>query len=275
MESKAHKNSLPQQSLFWQEEKKELLRGECDKHHFVWDMVEFEKDRLRLKHPKIILKPLPLKGSLDILNNIKKEYFDRLFHRPFKLYYLNGIFQQSLSTDWEKIIGLIEPALEYVQFKFPTSAAKHKIGRFVNLSPKQIFDLYEPKFSKNIYLKHLATKQHTSFSIIPILEFHNNQKEESFIFRLKTNRNRILIVWENSKEGRATHLFIADNDNLEHLLNLIESFIIDSTSLKRTMFHIKNSNSKFIRKELMYIESINHDSIEAYRIALQFIIDRY
>src|SRR5215204_5372747 len=69
-------------------------------------------------------------------------------------------------------------------------------------------------------LKFLS-KHSPDYSLIPILEWHHNQEEESFIFRFKAGSGRILIAWENSKDGRATYFFIADDNNLEDRLKLI------------------------------------------------------
>ena len=262
-------------SLFHKEEEEKLLKAACEGYYFFWEDVDFDKDFVRLKNIKTILPHLPLKGSLPILNEIKNEYFKRLHPKPFKLYYLKNVFQSGFSSDWSKIILLIEPALEYAEFKFKTSKQQRKIGRFKKISASQVFSIYEPAFLKNKYLQLLASKQDQEFSIIPILEFHNNQHEESFIFRFRTNTKRVLIAWENSKEGRATHLFIAEDHNLEDRLKLIESFIVDSTPLKRTMFHVKNAESKLIQKSLMYIETINHETIQQYKADIEFNISRY
>src|ERR1700751_3269788 len=92
-------------------EQQNLLKKKCDAHYFFWDAVEFDKDMIRLKLPKIILKPIELKGSLPILNEIKKEYFERLLRGPFKFYFFQKSFQKEISSDWKKIAELIEPAL--------------------------------------------------------------------------------------------------------------------------------------------------------------------
>jgi hypothetical protein len=252
-----------------------LFKKKCDAHYFIWDMVEFDKDILRLKLPKIILKPIELKGSLPILNEIKKEYFERLIRRPFKFYFFQNSFQKEISRDWKKIVELIEPALEFIEFKIGTTSKKKKIGKFKKLSAKQVFDIYEPKFSKNEYLKLLATKQSPDYAVIPILENRNYQNEESFIFRLRTGTGRILIVWENFSDGRATHLFITDNSNCDKRLRLIESYVIDPTPSKRALLHFKDKESKTIKRELFHIETVNHDTISSYKSNLQYIINRY
>jgi hypothetical protein len=276
MKRKSTKTSLQQPSLFFLEEQKAIERAKCVRYDLWWEQVKFEKGLLRLNHPKTILKPLTLKGSLDVLDKIKIEYFERLLRKKFiTLYYLDKLFKPELSKDWGKIIDLIEPAVEYATFRFKTSDRKKKIGRFKKLSPKQVFDIYEHKFSKNEYLKFLAKKQSSDYNIIPILEWHHNQEEESFIFCFNAGSGRILIAWENSKEGRATYFFIAGENNLEERLKLIESFVIDATKSKRSMFHVDTREARTIKKQLMWIETLNHDSIETYRPNLQFIIDKY
>lgn len=264
-------------NLFEEEERKELLRASCEHFYFVWDDVEFDKNILRIKttRHKKIFKPLPLKGSLSILNDIKKEYFDRLYHKPFKLYFLNNEFQPDLSKDWQRITRLIEAGIEYAEFRINRVEGKHKFGHFKKLQPQQIIELFKERFSKTVYLKYLAARQSELYKIIPILEYQNKQWEESFIFRLKTGSERILIVWENAKEGRATYLFIADDETMDDRLNAIESFIRTSIDLKRTLLHDHNREAKKIKRELMHIDSINHETIESFKSELQHILNRY
>ena len=276
MKKKSSKTALQQPSLFYQEEQKAIERNKCVRYDLLWEQVKFEKGFLRLSHPKTILKPLTLKGSLEVLDKIKAEYFERLLRKKFiSLFYLDKIYKPELSKDWIKIQELIEPGIEYAAFRFNISPEKKKVGRFNKLSSRQILDIYDPTFSKNEYLKYLAKKQSPEFNIVPILEWQNNQEEESFIFRFKSGSGRILIAWENSKDGRATYMFIADVNNLEERLKLVESFIIGSTKLKRSMFHANTREARVIKKQLMWIETINHDSIETYRPSVQFLIDKY
>ena len=274
--AKPYKN-INQKSLFEEEERKEFIKANSIHYFFVWEDIEFGKDLFKIKpnnRNNIIFKPIQLKGSLAILNEIKNEYFDRLYHKPFKLYYYQNEFQAWLG-DWGKITRLIEAAIEYSDFKLNRIEGKHKVGKFKNLEPKEIINLFNTQISKSQYLKYLAAKQDETYRVIPILEYQNSQWEESFVFRLRTLSDRILIVWENAKEGRATHLFIADRKTIDERLFAIESFIIGSIDAKRTLLHDSSTTAKKIKHDLMYIDSINHKNLQNFKTELQYLLNRY
>ena len=51
-------------------------------------------------------------------------------------------------------------------------------------------------------------------------EIRRLNKEESFIFRMRTCNENVLFIWENTKIGRATHLFLCSFAEHKKTLNL-------------------------------------------------------
>jgi hypothetical protein len=169
----------------------------------------------------------------------------------------------------------IEAAIEYVEFRIRKTNEKRKFGKFEKLTNDQIKELFSSKFEKSNYLKYLAEIHSKEYRLIPIIEYQNKQLEESFIFRLQTLSKRILIAWENSKVGRATHLFIAEEDSMAKRIISIESFIMDTVDAKRSHLHANDAVSRKIKTELMYIGSINHDDLTRYKNEMRHYINRY
>jgi hypothetical protein len=263
-----------QQGLFDELEKLQTLRKE-QTHYFPWEKIYFYKDRVQLTFTKIkMFKTIPLKGSLEILNEIKGEYFEKLHPKPVKMFYYDNAFDMRLSTDWQRVAELIEPAIEFMQFRIHREP-RPRFGKFEQLSPEQLSLLWNDQLSRSAFLKLLAKRQSASYRIIPVIEYQNNAREESFIFRLRTLSGRILIVWENANAGRATHLFIADQNNLDERIAFIESFVMNEVDGKRLLLHEHDGQARQVKKTLHFIQSISHDDLTQYKTDLQTVLNRY
>ncbi|MBD0278852.1 MAG: hypothetical protein ICV81_12965 [Flavisolibacter sp.] len=245
----------------------------------TWDDIEFDKDQFAIRPQQVgrIFKPVPLKGSLPLLSRIRHEYFERLYpNKVLKLYFHEGIFVQAKSPGWQVMADLIEAAQEFVHFRFYKSRTKNRIGRLHHHSDAQVRDLFQESLNRNPYFKFLAQCHNEAFRIIPIEEYQNGQWEESFVFRFRTGSGRILIAWENPAPGRATYLFIANDENQAKQLERIESYIVEAIDGKRDLLNDNTPDARKLRKELMYInEKIVHTNFSDYKGNILMQISRY
>ena len=269
-------NPPGQRSLFEKQDEMEALKEKSEHYFFLWEDFTFHKNEVVInpnRHKKIF-PHIPLAGSLEILNQIKQEYFERLHPKPVKLFFYEKRFQAGISKDWAEVTKLIEAAAEFYHFRY-TRTAGARVIRLDKLQPAQVIQLLGDQLGRSQYLKYLASIQNELYSIIPILEYQNHQQEESFIFRLKTLTNRTLIVWENAKMGRASHLFIASSGVLDLRLKLIESFVMNEIDAKRSLLHDKAKQAKIIKGELLYVGSVNHKNLPHYKTEIQTFLNRY
>jgi hypothetical protein len=274
MPQKKVNTSHYQQGLFDELEKLQELRKE-QTHYFPWEKIYFFKDRAQLTFTKMkMFKTIPLKGSLEILNDIKDEYFRKLHPKPVKMFYYDNAFDMRLSIDWQRVCELIEPAIEFMQFRIHREP-KPRFGKFEQLSPEHLSLLWSEKISRSVFLKYLASRQSSAYKIIPVIEYQNGMREESFIFRLRTLSGRILIVWENGNPGRATHLFIAEQNNVDDRLAFIESYVMNSLNGKRLLLHEHDAEARQVKKTLHFIQSLSHDELSNYKTELQTVLNRY
>lgn len=230
--------------------------------YIIWDDIIFEKDKVRFSPNRInaILPSLEFKGIFEELNSLKLEYFKRLFDKDvYKLTFKRNRLQIDKSPDWKRITDTIEIGKQYFHFK---TNGKSSFGP--KLTTGSIVKLYNNAFERNQYLKFLASIQHDSFKLIPIIESINGQKEESFIFRIQTKGNKILVVWENVNEKRATHIFINLSTEHEKDLQKLESFICTPMKTKRVHLYINLNNSLSLREELNYLRPIRHTTLHSY-----------
>jgi hypothetical protein len=248
-------------------------------YRLIWDDFIFKKDKIEIKTERIktILLPIEWKGSFESLNLIKNEYFNKIHRGLFKMGFYNGELQKDLSPGWEKINNSIEKATEYYDFKYNFKKINIEHNIFEELTNIQIMNFFENSFHKSHYLKYLATIQNSEYKIIPIWEAINNTKEETFIFRLKTIKNNILVIWENANDSRASHLFLISETQNRNQLKLIQEYITtNEITTKRSLLHNSTSTfSKGIKSELNYINHINHLNLNDYKSKIKHIINNY
>lgn len=257
-------------------EREEYISKNTVSHYIIWDDIIFSKDHIKFDSTRLktILKPIKIQGVFDSLNLIKKEYFQRLYPKKiFKLYFFEGDIVLEKSPGWKEIMTTIEFAKEFYEYKFLKIFNQGKYKIFKELSNTEINLLFEKEFSKSEYLKFLASLQNAQFKIVPVMEFINNHTEESFLFRILTKKNNILIIWENVNESRATHLFCSSSGNERATMNSIQEFICrNDLSTKREILHLNDNNSKVIKKRLNYFKAINHRSIIEYKYEIHKLI---
>src|SRR5690606_13940068 len=112
------------------------------------------------------------------------------------------------SDGYQIIKNSLEFAFEFLSFSQHDIKKLGKLKAFENLSKKGCINLL--KQYKNQYIDYLAINQTETMKIIPILEYMNGCVEQSIIFRILTKRNKLLIIWENINQNRASHLFLTE-----------------------------------------------------------------
>lgn len=241
--------------------------------YIIWDDILFDKDKIRFSPNRLdaILPSIEFKGVFEELNNLKQEYFKRLYDKDvYKLTFDRNSLQINKSPDWKRISDTIEVGKQYFQFK---TNVKSSFGP--RLTTQSIITLYKSDFERNQYLKFLASIHDGAFKLIPIIESINGQKEESFIFRVKSNKNNILVMWENMNENRATHIFINTPNSHEKDLQNLESFICTPMKTKRSQLYLNSLKNQTLKRELKYLNSIKHTNILSYKQEIQILIENY
>jgi hypothetical protein len=168
----------------------DFLRDECKSFYITWSDVTFDMNKVHISPDRAFVKPIDFLGSIDSLNTIKGEYFNRVYPKSiYKLTFYKGSLEKELSRDYQKFSDAIELAKEYFQFKFNLTQTSLFRG-FEKMSHDQLIALYSKYFERSDYLKFLAKNQAKEYKIIPIIEYVNGLMEESFYSEwiLKTKR---------------------------------------------------------------------------------------
>jgi len=243
--------------------------------HIIWEDIFFKKDYIcfhatRLKQ---IIEPVKVKGIIESLNLVKGEYFYRIYGRKaFKLAITNGVINQELSSGWLRMLDAIEFAMDIYHIQF-AKKGKAILKKHKELNKEEVKELYDPVISKSDYLKYLAQRLDAEFKLIPVLEFSNNQLEDSFLFRFRNKRGHVLIVWENVKPGRATYVFKYEEARHPDILEKIESFIMsEEYHKKRSLLSGTDRPARIIKQELCFYKKYPHKGFEDFRAEVEYLI---
>ncbi len=248
--------------------------------HIIWDDIVFEKDIIKIKSERIkdFIRPIPFKGSIEELNNIKDEYFGRLFGNVlYKITckyfedFRSLLFDKELSQKfWNDLEESIEEGKKYYEFKITN---KTSIGPNVSLRNGVL--IYNFSNNRTPYLKILADLHFGDFSLIPIKELVGNALEDSFLFRIITKRKNILIVWENVNDRRASHVFFSTPEKHDLVMKDIQSFIKKEHNIKRSILHQKDHHSEIIKKRLGFVMSVSHTETKTFKYQIIQAISKY
>jgi hypothetical protein len=256
----------------------EIMRNELEQNnakpiYILWEDVLFEKDKIRFSSLRIkdFLNSIDFKGVFPEINSIKKEYFQRLYaNETYKLFFYEGRLIKEISPQWQRLVQKIEVGLKYFEFKFSKT---NSFGPELSVSDTQA--LFNINLEKSYYLQYLATIQDEKYNLIPIKETTNTSTENSFIFRLKTKNNNVLLIWENVNPQRACHVFSSSIEHHQERLMTIESFICGSTINKRSTLHFLNNINPQLKEKLGYLGHIRHEGIYDFRIQIDNLIKKH
>lgn len=243
--------------------------------HIIWDDIIFDDDFIKINpsNIKTIVKSIFHKGIIKSLNTIKKEYFIRLYSKKvYNLTFIKGDLDYEKSPDWSKLVSTIEFAKEYYIFRYSDFKKEGQTKKFENLTNNQLVLLFENLFLKSNYLKLLASFQSHKFSIIPVIEYSNKNVEESFIFRFISKSEKVITLWENVNESRASHVFVTTKENHNLVLPLIEDFIYTKHfDMKRSLLHENSTTSLELKKKLHFHSSKKHVGLQTYEAELKLL----
>lgn len=104
------------------------------------------------------------------------------------------------------------------------------------------------------------------------MEYSNKNVEESFIFRFISKSEKVVIVWENVNESRASHFFMTTKENHNLVLPFIEDFICTKHfDIKRSMLHENSPASLELKKKLHFHSSKKHVGLKTYEAELKLV----
>lgn len=246
-------------------------------HSVIWDDIVFSKNQISFRPGRLqaILPAIPAKGVIPELNLIKAEYFHRLYgRRIFKLSFSGTqlLKDEQLSPGWPRLLD----ALEFAQQLYQLEYAKDKhafIHRAKGMTNIDLQELYQQILQRSEYLKFLASRLDHEFRLIPIVEYSNGQFEDSFLFRFRNKRGHVLVIWENLKPGRATHVFKYEEQAGTDVLQKIESFIMsEAYHKKRSRLTSSTPADKKLRKELYYHKKYSHKSFVDFKTNIEYLL---
>lgn len=234
---------------------------EIKKIYLFWEDISFGNDciKFNISRTKTIIRPLPYQGVNESLNQIKSEYFKRIYSKDhFKLWIYRNEVLLNKSKDLKKIFEQIEI--------FKGKRAVHGNNTINNRNKTTDHSSLEILVNKNQYTKFLGSLQDTSFKMKPIWEFISNQFEEALLFRFKTKTEKILLVWENINTKRASHIFLYSDAKQETILKEIEKYIYTNNTLgKRQLLYLNTTKATQTKQKLAYYCHLMHTNLSDYK----------
>lgn len=254
--------------------KSDFIKNECVTVYVFWEDITFDRNKIKISVNKAFVQPIDIMGSMQIYNEIKIEYFKRMYPNDhYKLIVHNGIVVEELSNG---LINLRKLINEHLTSDFKNNSKRNStVQEYVlNEMSKDDFDNYLNNFSiKNEYLNIPAKLIDSDDKIFGIIENNNGVKEEAllFIFQLEACQ---FILWENINPNRAGYLFILeknDNINLMKIQNLIK------TQIKYKRYNLfRNAHTKKVFdiscKEYF---QLNHNDKREYENRLKHFFRKY
>lgn len=254
--------------------KQEYIKQNFSTLYATWDHIEFEKGYIKISPKLGIVRPIKIDGSLKILNNIKIEYFKRVYgDEVYKLVFKNGILQNEFSPGIDKIQKLIQEE-GTVATSLPKLLSKSSHYIFSHSYDKKIIqNLINKSLSHNLYLKKCAALMNETDDVKAFIERNNDINEEALLF-IYNCPDKCVMLWENLNSGRAAYVFIVPKKDKKNLYSVLKSLIEGDISNKRALLYGNNLNlSNFNIKDLKY-KCIIHDDINSYYLSLKYILAR-
>lgn len=104
---------------------------------------------------------------------------------------------------------------------------------------------------KPIYVNEISTVDNLSASI-------NNG---SWLFSIPISNTEIAIIWESTKLDRATHVFKADKNEFEIIIEKIQNYLFSPSMNKRKRLNSNDDEDRKLQSSLNYWFRIEHDWI--------------
>lgn len=252
----------------------EFIQSYCEKIYITWDNIRFGHKEIRIFHKNKVLESIELKGSLEILNQIKVEYFQRLHHSSvYKLIIKDGKIRKEFSPDLKKIKGLIYD--EYDKIKIQTIAIKTSTEKVSilkeTMTKSEILVALDTHFTKNKFLKIAAKYLEEKDKVRAYNERNNGNLEEALLFIFQRG-NFYYYLWENINIARAAYLFKIHSNNHSDSFVKIVNLIKSDVKNKREMLFGSADIEKLFKIKCIDYRRINHDNIARYKYQLQNLI---
>jgi hypothetical protein len=240
-------------------------------YNITWKEMSFGQDCICFSSDlEGVLNPAKFSGVFKDFNQIKTEYFLRLFgHKFYKLTFVKGRLDLDQSPHWERITNCLQRGLEFFDYKF-----SDRTVIAAGFTKQESENLFFGSDTKNVYLKYLALNQSESYRIIPIKEVSQHH-ENCFLFRMKTANGKIFIIWENSNDKRANYFFITSAQNHDDIMNKIQSYICSAIKNKRERFYLSDNVSKSLKKELSYVTTLWHNDVYGFTKDVESLVSTW
>lgn len=241
-----------------------------------WECVTFKNDIFVVKPPKNKdVKFLPLTvykpGVKESYNYLRKYLNDRITSISCTVENLKLTINDKISLDDAiakfAVISNQRPIFSS-DIAFQTRTSPMQMSFKQALSKAQQMTPAEFKKYKSEFINFLLKKQSDKYKVIPCLErlahTDNDMIEEAFIFSLKENTGRYLIVYENVNPDRSTLLFEVEEKDYELSVQSIYDFLQSAEINKRS--NLRGRNIELKEANVKRFRSINHDSSWKYSI---------
>lgn len=213
--------------------KGEYIKKYCRVIYFTWDNILFQKNSIQINpFHGFTPKPIKVEGSLSILNQIKIDYFQRLYGKEiYRLVYKGKKVVPELSPDLFKIKEIIRDRYKKRETKINNTNNLSK-SSLRGKSKTQIIKMINTGMIDNEYLKYPAKVLQLNDEVVALQEINNEKIEESLAFVFFRGA-KVYVLWENINSNRAGYLFILNSKNYKTEISKIKGLIISNIKNKR------------------------------------------
>lgn len=252
----------------------EFKNRDCNVVYLTWDNFSFEKDKVRIIYPSLFVKSFQLNGINYLLDNIKKDYFKRIYPKQiFKFYIFKGEIVKEISKGYNQLLSILEIGYEAISFKIEKKYFNNK-NENKEYQSKEIREILAELQVNNNFLNYLAQKAINIDSVYCIVENNNGNEEECLLFKFVFD-SKIILIWENVIDKRATYYFILDKiidaQEIHKIFKLIQS---DLNNKRESLYGNFNLNKVFDIDILDY-HSIRHDDLKKYQNKIDKLLSMY
>ena len=230
-----------------------------------WQNVEFKKDSIVIyPSPYNIVKFKPkeisLKGSRQVFNFLKKNFYDKI---P-EVYCVAYKMQVEVISEME-----LEMAILYISELYKDYIARKGVIGCMNFEEcyevgLNIDSNYLKKYDSR-YLDCLIELQSDNYRVIPLKEYFVYRDggyllEEAFMFtrEMKKSPDHLMVIIENVNPDRATLIFTINKNNYMKTINMIYDYMVGRDYNKRSLLRI-HAEKQIDNKDIVDFKANNHD----------------
>lgn len=247
--------------------RKQYISEFCKTIFITWDDLSFHQGKLKINPNKGFFNPIPIQGSLKILNEIKESYFQRLYRNDvYKLRFTKGSINEFVSPDLYKIKKIISARIKEMQGKLNSNLLNlHK------LSQEKIVEKIYSQEIKNKFLSIPAKMLNKNDRIIALIENNNGSHEECLLFIFQRN-DYYQVLWENINSNRAGYLFLIPNKDYALQISKLKKLIQSNIEFKRLNLWAGISLKKTFNINIEKYYSLIHEYENDYLLRLKKLL---